>query len=106
MCLKQSFLGTTKFGVTAPPIPMDGDSDINKILSCSRGERTVTFYDPDPVLNIYESVQDQTLSKNFFKCGIQLQIKSKKLTKYSFSTTKIMQFFSINQFNPFLILNC
>jgi len=47
---------------------------------------------PDPTHNFFNSVQTETLSPTTVqertKCQFQIQMKSKKLTKCSFSTTK------------------
>jgi len=51
-------------------------------LLTTRDERTVIFCDPDPILLFQNSVQVQLQSKLFLK--LKVQIKSKKLTKYSF----------------------
>ena len=72
-------------------------SGVKKSISahlCSRDEQTVVLCDPDPVLNFQNSVQVQPQPKLFLK--LKVQIKSKKLPKYSFLITNITQFFSIN----------
>jgi len=54
------------------------------------------FCDPDPVLNLQNSVQVQPQSKTFLQLKVHVQIKSKNLTKYSFLIRNITQLFSIN----------
>ena len=48
----------------------------------SKAERTVIFYDPDPVLNFFKSVQVQPESKDLFKFKVQVQIQSKRFLSY------------------------
>jgi len=60
-----------------------------------RDEQTVIICDPNPLLFSHNSVQVQSQSKNFFKCKVQVQMKSKVFEKRHVHN-KIPHFFSIN----------
>ena len=72
----------------------------------SRGERTVIFYDPDPVQHFQNSVQVQPQSKLFLKLKVQVQIKSKKFNKIQLFNNKYhaILFHQLSP-NPTLIQN-
>jgi len=71
--------------------------DERTVIICEvKDERTVIICDPNQGPEFSKLTSSPTIVQKVQKFKIHAQIKSKILTKHSFSKTKMSQFFSIN----------